>query len=185
MLPGSVSRGTTPSAGECGPSLMVSAPPSGFRSAEGVTSAWPVSKGPFARPPTLRGRSAAQKIGIRYERKALARLSQEHGAAFIPHQWLKYRVGDNTHFCQPDGLHFEGECITIVEVKARFTSDAWWQLKKLYGPVVQRAYTPKQLEYLIICKSFDPWTSFPEEYNTILRFTHAKRGVINVYPWRL
>jgi hypothetical protein len=88
----------------------------------------------------------------------------------------------------------------LFEVKARFTSDAWWQLRKLYEPVVRAAFSPKTLLSVIICRSFDPSVAFPEPYELVdkdpapffkwavsreaRRFTGAGASLY-VLPWRL
>jgi hypothetical protein len=52
--------------------------------------------------------------------------------------------------------------LVICEIKVTFTSDAWWQLRKLYEPVVRLAMKPGRMALLVMCKSFDPAVPFPE-----------------------
>jgi len=165
------------------PALCV--PPRGFRSAEGVRRAWPEQSGPFGRTPSLRGKSAAQKIGLRYERKVLAELAQEYPVGLLPSQWFKWEDSSGLHWCQCDALHVALDVLTVFEVKARFTSDAWYQLRQLYEPVVRRAYYMTPARCVVVCRSFDPWTAFPERYNIITALSQIETGVLNVLPWRL
>jgi len=161
------------------------APPRRFRSAEGVTRAQAEMSGPFVAP-SLRGRSAAQKAGIRYERKVVAELSAEFGKEFSPSLWFKF---DDRHatgrWCQVDGLRKTEISLTIFEVKSRFISDAGYQLRHLYLPVVRCAFPNLPIHLVVICKSFDPWTAFPEAYSLIPSLNESKPDLISVFPWRL
>lgn len=139
------------------------APPRNFRPAEGVRAAWPSEGGPFSRTPTLRGRSVAQKAGIRYERKVLKELGERFGPQFLPAQWMRFEDETGERWCQPDGILLREEGATIFEVKYTFISDAHYQLRQLYAPVVQRAYRPKRTNLIVICRNFDPATPFPEK----------------------
>ena len=117
------------------------APPSWFRGAEGVRSAWPMSVGPFGRTPARIKGTDAQRAGLRFERKALKFLKREFGRQFTPSQWFRYTTETNPMgWCQVDGLARVNNLLIVFEVKTTFTSDAWWQLRKLYEPVVKVAY---------------------------------------------
>lgn len=164
------------------------APPRGFRSAEGVRRAWLSGGGPFGRTPSLRGKSAAQKAGIRYERKVNKELSLELGAGFDSSVWFRYNDASGERWCQVDGLWWanDGETAVIFEVKSRFTSDGWYQLRLLYEPVVRAALQPKRIQHVLICKSFDPAMPFPEDFNLIPSVrSPLEPGVVSVLPWRL
>lgn len=134
------------------------APPRGFRSAEGLRSAWPSESGPFGRSPTpIRG-SGAQRAGLRYERKV-----KEHLAGllegFVPGPWFKFLDRTNVlRWCQPDGLwrSRDGSNAIIFEVKIRFVASASFQLARLYEPVIRAAYRPRRVALVTICRAFDP-----------------------------
>lgn len=138
------------------------APPLKFRPAVGVRAAWPCESGPFARPLTLRGKTVAQKAGLRYEKKVLNELSERFGSAFHPSPWLRFTDETGTRYCQPDGLLIQERGTFIFEVKYSFVSDAWFQLRRLYGPVVERAYRPAKIFYVVICRNYDVARPFPE-----------------------
>lgn len=170
-----------------GAGVAVCAPPRGFRSAEGVRHAWLSGGGPFGRTPSLRGKSAAQKAGIRYERKVQKELAHELGEAFQSSVWFKYDDASGPHWCQVDGLWQRGgKEVVIFEIKSRFTSDGWFQLRRLYEPVVRKALYPSALRHVLICRSFDPVAAFPEDFILIesLR-SPLESGVVSVLPWRL
>lgn len=142
------------------------APPSWFRGVEGVLSAWPDSGGPFGGTPARIKGTAAQRAGKRYERKALRFLSGLYGSCFVPQPWYKYQTKRDAplRWCQPDGVLFTPSGVVIFEIKVNFTSNAWWQLRKLYEPVVRVASRVERIAVCVVCKSFDPAVPFPEGY---------------------
>jgi hypothetical protein len=160
------------------------APPAGFRAAAGVRSAWPCGIGPFGRTPP-RGGSAAQRAGRRYEAKALAMLARTLGDAFTASQWFRFLDNSGIRWCQVDGLSVSNDGITIYEIKTTFCPEAWWQLRRLYEPVVKRAFCVASLRLVIICKSFDPAVVLPESFELLDEFPLAPPpGRVVVYPWR-
>lgn len=142
--------------------------PKQFRSGEGVRSAWPSEKGPFGRTPKKLSGTQAQKAGKRYERKVLKHLGKSFGLGFIPQPWFRY-LDSNGKFrwCQPDAIYISEAFSAIFEIKIRLVPEAWWQLRKLYYPIVRSAYKISNLGVFLICKHVDPETSFPESYKSI------------------
>lgn len=165
------------------------APPSWFRGVEGVRSAWPDSGGPFGRTPARLSGTHAQRAGKRYERKAIAYLQERLGTAFLPSPWYKFKDSKGAlRWCQPDGVLLTPELALIFEIKIGFTSAAWWQLRKLYEPVIRAAYQPPRIGVLVMCKSFDPAVPFPEVYRVLPAIPSPPSGwdctVTGVVQWR-
>ena len=142
-------------------------PPRGFRP---ITE---LSRGKFlrSRPPFIRRRKpkGRKAQGIRYERKVLEFLEASSPLPLYPGPWIEFwdkeRGKWTKRWCQPDGLlldPWEGRAI-VVEVKYQHTSDAWWQLRKLYLPVLEMMLPEYEFFPLEICKWYDPAVSFPEE----------------------
>lgn len=169
-----------------GPVLRALRAPRGFREVGGVREAWPCES-PFSRTPT--GRTAAQKAGLRYERKVHEYLASVFCDAYSPSQWFGYYdVHGSRRFCQPDGILRFGNVAVIFEVKARFTGDGWWQLRRLYAPIVRVAFAPSLLGLCLICRSYDPSVPFPERHDVL---SDVERWVVRrefaqvgVFPWR-
>lgn len=169
--------------------IVACAPPPWFKAAEGVRAAWPAGDGPFGRTPTSsRSGTPAMRAGRRYEQKALAHLSDVLGSDFKPSQWFRYAGDAGVKFCQVDGLLHCEALTAIFEVKVTFTSDAWWQLRKQYEPVVRKAFLPNRLKLVVVCKSFDPAAPFPEpvEHLQGLSRQHIEESsdLISVFSWR-
>ena len=145
-------------------------PPNNFRPARNVRTAELADRPDFVKPARSHG---AKADGRRYERKALKYLEEVFPERIVPSPWFVFTTeysGCVELFCQPDALVFDPRqgIITVVEVKLRHTSNAWWQLKELYIPVV-RAVFGSAWEYrpIEVVKSFDPHTKFPEKFELI------------------
>ena len=142
--------------------LVATIPPEGFRPAGKVLAA------EFAHPPFLRRRryTGRRAEGVRYERKVQAYLLESYQERYIDSPWLRFYAEGKWRWCQPDGilLDVRAGTITIIEVKYQHTSDAWWQTKQLYFPVL-RALFPESIwdfHFCEVVKWYDPSTVFPE-----------------------
>ena len=162
------------------------APPKGFRVAEGVQSAWLLGEGPFGCTPRRANRgTAAQRAGKRYERQALAHLVSVFGRRLAPHQWFKWWDGTKVRFCEVDALFHADDGVVIFEIKVNFCVEAWWQLRKLYEPVVRKALSPERVGLVVVCRSYDPAVAFPEPCGRIdeLASWHLL-DKLGVFQWR-
>lgn len=129
--------------------------------------------------------SGAQKAGLAYQRRVLDHLSVlVSGGALVPSPWYCYvDSGGARRYCQPDAIHeYDSSPRALVcEIKLRWTADAWWQLRKLYLPVLSRAYLPSRLLIpLCICRSYDPSVAIPEAVNLIEDLEAASPDQFNV-----
>lgn len=132
------------------------------------------------------GMTAAQKAGLRYEAKAQDYLSRTLGRAYNIAPFLHFDDHYVARTAVPDGIYFGlGANAFIFEIKISHTPDAWWQLRKLYQPVVEELDFVRSVTVIEVVKSLDPSVPFPEE-------TYQIRGVeglipsprFNVFIWR-
>lgn len=140
---------------------------------------------PFAG--TRARRSGAQKAGLAYQKRIVEHLVGEFGRASVDAgAWFHY-LDDSLRrsYCQPDVLVEFGPSCLVVEIKLRWTSDAWYQLRKLYLPVLTAALLPTTLIPLVICRSYDCAVPAGEAVNLIDTPADAKVGLFNVCPMRL
>lgn len=104
--------------------------------------------------------------GIKYETSAQKHISSIAGGTYLQSPWLKFCGAQGEKWCQPDGLLFDLESgiITIVEMKLQHTTDAWWQLRKLYQPVLEQMFPRNLWEFRVleVVKWFDPAVPWPE-----------------------
>jgi hypothetical protein len=79
--------------------------------------------------------------------------------------------------------------LVIFEIKIAHMPEAWWQLKRLYEPVL-RAW-PRVTGIPIRCcevvQAYDPHVPFPCEYDLVedvLEWVIGQRSPMGVYKWR-
>lgn len=112
------------------------------------------------------GVTAAQKNGLRYE-------SQVQTSLFA--KFADYNAGSYIHFedlgeartVQPDGLLVYPDYIFIFEIKYQHCPEAWWQLERLYKPLLTLAFPRRPVSVVEICRSYDPSMPFPCHVNRI------------------
>jgi hypothetical protein len=124
----------------------------------------------FCEPPSFsqasRGGTPSQKAGRSYERWVQRTLCNKR-FDYLPSPWIKYYTGDQLRFCQPDGLlidPFNG-LITVVEIKLSHTEKAWYQIRKLYQPILKKIFPERMWDFraVEICNTFNPDVTIPEE----------------------
>jgi hypothetical protein len=94
-------------------------------------------------------------------------------------------AGVGPRWCQTDGLLFDVDrgLITLVECKYQHTSDAWWQLKMLYLPVLRTIFPGWEFATVEVVKWYDPATKIPEPVFLLPDVGAAQPGKFNVHIW--
>ena len=145
-------------------------PPSNFIPAGNVVAAKASDTPAFIKTAMKRRRvkTGARRAGRVYERKVQKFLCEEY-ETYIPSTWLSFQDDTGrTRWCQPDGilLDYERGRLTIVEIKVTHTQLAWWQVRRLYEPVLRAIFKQEDwphLQALEICRNFQP-IEFPERF---------------------
>jgi len=129
--------------------------------------------------------------GIKYEAEVQQYLMRMFPHSYLPSPWLRFGSADGMKFCQADGLlvNLEAGILTIVEVKYQHTTDAWWQLRRLYQPVLAEMFpsTLWQIRVLEIVKWYDPHVEWPEPITKIadLHTAHlVEAGTTGIHIWK-
>lgn len=142
-------------------------PRRGFTAALGVrTAKFLPCKPAFIKRGRSRGKFA---VGMRYEREAKEWLSlfALGRPEFVVRDgpWIEFTDESGRRWCQPDALLADpvAQHCLILEVKYQHTSDAWYQLKQLYLPVLRCAMPGYSFSLLEVVHWFDPLTVWPEE----------------------
>ena len=134
------------------------------------------------------GQTVAQNSGLRYEEKVQRFLSESLRTLYHAAPFLHFRDGHDRRTCVPDGLHFDiSGRTTIFEIKSQHMPDAWWQLRKLYEPVVQQLRFTNVVSCVEVTKSFDPSMGFPEEvtvFHDLWTLMAAPSAPFKVLIWR-
>lgn len=128
-----------------------------------ITNAWPHAEDPFAGRRVRR--TAQQRAGKAYEARVGKLLfGGSWPGSILRSPWFAYTdASPGVQFCQPDFILDKGrgaEAI-VVEVKLRWHPDAWWQLERLYLPVLRHGLPGRELHSLCICGSYDPAVAAP------------------------
>lgn len=136
----------------------------------------------FAKKGRLRG---ARALGIRYERKVQKHLLDAFPDYYIPSPWLSFVDGRGNHrICQPDGffLDIPNGMISVVEVKYQHTTDAWWQLWKLYIPVLRFIFPTFEFRGVEIVRWYDPSVAFPQAalIHDLMRLPYAPQTGVHI-----
>lgn len=106
----------------------------------------------------------AQKAGLRYEWKVKEMLGHRWGQKFFPGPWFVYRDSPTkaAKLCQPDGMLTLPQGVVLFEIKIRWCQEAWWKMRHLYCPVVEKALGVPVVGLCVVTRSFDPAVVVPE-----------------------
>jgi hypothetical protein len=135
--------------------------------------------------------SPAQKRGLRYQEQVLETLDGL-GAfkLFVPSPWIEFQDYHGRRICQPDGLGFHetahGPVATVFEIKLSHTIMAYWQLRRLYEPVVRHMFPEYEVRVCEVTRTFDPALPWPEDIALCLELDSVKQltDAFGVIQWR-
>ena len=127
--------------------------------------------------------------GLRYEANGQKYLLQRYPDKYVPSPWLRFESAHNvaSRWCQPDGLLLDIRALrlTIVEFKFKHTSNAWWQTRHLYEPVVRSLFPLiRDVRICEVVRFLDPATPFPETFNYAASIEDVARGGFGVHIWK-
>ncbi len=71
-----------------------------------------------------------------------------------------------------------------MEVKYQHTPDAWWQLRRLYAPLVEHIFPHYSVHLVEVCKWFDPAVPFPERFDMLPAVEAVRADAIGVHIWK-
>lgn len=113
--------------------------------------------------PTTR---AANRAGLVYE----ARVAQQLTRRYLPQQtsiqlllnpWIRYADENGSFWAQPDALIVRPDRVDIIETKLSHTTRAWFQLRKIYEPLVRALFPERPIRLVEIVKNSNEIV-FPE-----------------------
>jgi hypothetical protein len=115
-------------------------------------------------------------------------LEESLESPILPWPWIQFQEKgeDRFRWCQPDCLAFDpwNGRIIIIEAKYQHTSDAWWQLRQLYFPVVEYLFPSYSIHLVEVCKWYDPAIYFPEQIDMIPKIENCRIERIGVHIWK-
>lgn len=130
-----------------------------------------------------------RRLGQVYEYK-WQEYAEQRFDYYVPSPWLVFRSETKPYvqWCQPDGLLFLPEklSIIIVEVKLRHTDVAFWQIEKLYEPVLRKCFEGRTWSFrrLEVVKWFDPAAYFPCDPQLVQDPELTPRKGMGVHIWK-
>lgn len=136
-------------------------------------------------------RSGRRLQGIKYEKLVQDMLRTQYGDSYLDSPWLQFQADSGIKWCQPDGvlIDFEAGALTLIEVKYQHTTDAWWQMRRLYEPVLRTLFPPHlwSISCLEVVKWYDPSVLFPEPtrlVSSISSAQHLPHGTTGIHIWK-
>jgi hypothetical protein len=130
-----------------------------------------------------RGRSPAQRAGLLFEEKVIAKLKQTE-KGFLSHLPFQFFSSHDAGFAVPDGIIFNPPKLILVEIKLRHTVDAWHQLNEFYLPIVQCAFPWAQISCWEICKNYDPGIQLPGAFTLhSSKPTQHNPAALSIWIW--
>lgn len=106
--------------------------------------------------------TAAQKTGVRYEKAFGEFMKSQWPEDYLTfeNQMFTFMTARGPRWCRPDGVLRLGARLTVFEVKYRHTAESWWQLHKLYSPVLESFWKVAPI-CVEVCKFFDIDVFYP------------------------
>lgn len=137
-------------------------------------------------PRVARGHTAAQRDGLRYERRVIDVLSAIYGADFRAGPSILYEDRTGCRMAIPDGILRIRHTLVVIEVKLSHTEKAWWQLKRLYAPLLaQMVVSGTPIATAEICRSYDPSVAFPGPAALTTSLHTLDPAVTGILQWKL
>jgi hypothetical protein len=115
--------------------------------------------------------------GLRYQAFVMEKLAHLVDVD-VPEPWIKFEAKGDVRWAQPDWLGFDlfAGKIFVVEVKLTRTPEAWWQLNRLYLPLLKELF-PKWVLVPVEVAANVALFSTPEPVRGIQKLQDARAGV--------
>lgn len=123
----------------------------------------------------------AKGQGVRFERKVHDVLLSRY-PTYVSAMPIGFYSDGRKQVAIPDGLLYTPAGTVIVEIKLRHCMEAWFQLRRLYGPLVEKAL-PGKVKLLEICQHYEPEVKFPEQFQVVTSIEQFFAGEANIGVW--
>lgn len=131
-----------------------------------------------------------RREGVLYEDAVQEHLGGLFADCYVPGPWFIFwnSSEQRPRYCQPDGLLFDplARTIWIIEAKLKHTTDAWWQLRHLYAPVVAAVFPPQVWDIRVceVVRWYDPAVTFPEKVALVPQVIATQQNDFGVHIWK-
>lgn len=156
MLPSLSPLSDRDRAGSAGSGAVLVPPPPSFRPPRGAIRDVTVTPVNYVR---ATGNTAAKMAGLRFEAKCQARLAAQW-PEYLPSPRIDFWDDTGHRFVWPDGLLALHDRLVLFEIKRQHMPEAWWQLERLYRPLLA-AGSRLPTQVIEIVHTYDPQMPFP------------------------
>ena len=115
-------------------------------------------------------RSNAISRGLDYEERVHRAFKTKYGKYYVSNAWIAYRETKTgkKRYASPDAVLFfpEEKRIKLIEIKLTHTIRAWWQLRKMYEPLIRKIFPGWKVEVVEVCSKYFK-TTWPEKIDWI------------------
>lgn len=119
--------------------------------------------------------SASRRAGQNFQLQVGKRLANVFPFALTLEPWIDYEDDQGRGRCSPDFvLDFMTGPIIVGEVKHTHSEQAWWQLRKLYEPLIRIIAVGREVAVLEVAKYASP-VRLPEEPEFIFAIEDIER----------
>jgi hypothetical protein len=136
--------------------------------------------------PQNRGNTGARKVGLHYESKVHDILEAIYDVDYRRSPSMLYEDRTGLHRAIPDGILKVSSDLVVIEIKLRHTERAWWQLSRLYVPLLRTMVVPGTRIFAVeICRSYDPSEYFPGPHALVTSLHKLPLDRIGVVQWKI
>lgn len=136
--------------------------------------------------PHNRGYTHAQREGLRYEQRVHDVLLAIYGSNYRPSAAILFEDRTGLRRAIPDGLLRVEASLVVVEIKLSHTERAWWQLNRLYAPLLAQLTNPGTAIHTVeICRSYDPEVRFPGPFSLTKSLHKLQPNVTGIIQWKI
>lgn len=136
-------------------------------------------------------RSRSSQDGLKYEAKVVKMLTALY-PELVSGAWMKFAAGTfpyvRERWCQADAFLADHTLkrVYVFEIKLSHIANSWWQLQRLYIPVLRHIFIGYDFVPIEICKWYDPHTAFPVFFKpepNIRELSKLSPNVFYVHIW--
>lgn len=150
-------------------------PPKRFKMVKGKPIVRLVEEPQFAK--THGKVKGAKRKGLIYEERVINYLEDNKGEQWesIAGPWFEFADNSGHRYAQADwmGINLQQGRICIAEVKLSRVPEAWWQLNRLYKPLVEKLFPSWEISLLEIAATVYS-VAVPEEVKVVRKFEEAE-----------
>lgn len=126
----------------------------------------------------------AKGLGLAYELRVHDVMRAIYGHSYRAHPAMLYEDTTGLRRAIPDGLLQTNDGHILIEVKYTHCELAWWQLNKLYLPLL-RCILRGPIVCVEICRSYDPSVLFPSVHRVVESLHRVTSNETGVLVWRI